>query len=739
MDKENAIPENVVIKTPPALVPVGKRKSSVKRVRFSLATSSPSSPIRLSQSDAQRRSSTVSSNSSSPLHFPSQQELLMTAVPQPSPDKDSRQSFTGILNHALNSFDVPSIWDTPSSEKQIASSGVLNLSKLSPVRRSGSVQTPSRSSILESAATPGAAERKFLGFSVLEAADSACSRQSLPSPDPEGDLVRIDPRTKSPSRRSKVSQEDDPLLMSGASSVLVPAGLGDSSTRRRRRRLSSLEEIESELMNVSSPERSGSTDDSSARKLLANEGIFIERLLAAARPDISTLLNNDRSSSPELQPVAAEWESLRLENKASSTCPFALIVSCQQVKSAELSIDSAIRWTSELIDKSRSSLCGFSVDLLKNEIDPSQIASEKLKAEIVKKTVLLRLWENQETNLGQTTCAIRNFGEQLEELEEELEKLDQDCAECLGHVEKIKAEIEPEFKSVFLENGQRRKSEQEIRFDKLQEFVSGKESEIRSVIGQISQLEGVISEKERAFSQGFAKLKAFFDSNGWNVIKEINNSMTVLVYCVCHILVFQKAHNDKRYWRLDKIVPVKWDSGKSPSYARNFESNQVRFNSQLVLEHIIASNGLRTPFRYDPSILHALMGAATAILIEWVKLRDMLGELLTKSDSRIKINSNMQIEAVVVAPNTQLGIEVPLTVKLLWFDPLFANEPVKYNNFSYILTESVVTVFPSVREQLDSRFASLQGDSFQLISDIFKTVQSVLVNAKPALSVIHSI
>ena len=725
MDKENAVPENGT-RTPPALVPLSKRKSSVKRVRFSLDQPGEAcSPVRLNRDiiPIEHRNSisrsSVGSNSS-PMHFPSQEDLL--AEPPAGSPGDSRQSTGSSLNggnvlvSALNSFGasnipsapVRSIWDTPSSADEIPRSAA------SPAMRSS----------LARGETPGGAERRFFGFQVVEEdQNNNNSRHSLP-PDREEAPVRVEPLTNSPRRKSFIfDNQDDPLLMSGASSAVK--ALSSATPRRRRRRLSSLEEIESELMNVSSPEHAATT----VHQLLAREGVVIDRLLACRQADIGYLLQSERA------PVG-EWENVKLPVNDANV----LNVCNQQLKAVELSIDSTIHWVLEMIAQAKDTLRRISSAGSPNFVASEHLAGlidrEKRKAELLRKTVHLCLLENQESSLSQTGKVLFKYGQELEEVEGELVKFGRECDNLLENITCFKSEMEPEMKHKFAKtlDGQlqRIKSEEEIRFDKVEKFVKAKETEIGSVIEEITQLESTVAEKEKVFSQDLERFRHFYEKNGWNVIAELNKS-TVLIYCVCHILVFEKAVNDERFWRLDRIVPAKFDLLKPPHYAKNWTSKQVKCNPEIVLEQIIVSNGLRTPFKYDASLLHALMGAATAALCEWVQLRDFLGQIQTSPESRIKINSNMQIEAVVVAPNSALGVEVPLAVKLLWFDPLFIEQHVKYDNFSYILTEPLLSSFSSVRDQLDKRFASLKEDSssLRMLSEIVRAVQSVLINAQP--------
>ena len=764
IEQENTVPENANLKTPPTLVRLGEkkqRKSSVKRVRFSLDTEA-SSPVRLNRDLPPelgeiflRRSSgsattnrSSSSSSSPPLHFPSQEEMLMISstsggVPAPSPG-DSRQStgssINGVLGNALSSFGPSqfpshkSIWDTPSENQSSANVGGPN--NLSPVRRIRDERDLSPSNA--AAETPGFAERRFLGFSVLEnnnPDDSCPPKSSLALPSPQA-AVRVEPHT-SPRRNviNPPEDGDDPLLMSGASSIVKTAA--SSGSRRRRRRLSSLEDMESELMNVSSPER---ISWRSIAQVLASEGVDIEQLLKKIGIE-KLFLEREADVRPE-----AELPDL---DRCDS---FLLNVYAQQVRSVELSIDSAIHWVSEMLVESRRSLEQFSLDqLLKQEADGtviSAITGEKQKVEFLKKTIKLRLLENQELNLrDQTGLVLHQYGEELEVLETEVDRMKRECCDLTENVAQIKAEqIAPQLNEKFIIQGNegeyvRRKSSDEVRLEQLDQFIQDKEADIIETISEITELESVIEEKQQAYSEASSKMRAFYEKNGWNIMAELpTGSGVVLVYCVCHILVFEKALNDSQYWRLNRIVPADFDPAKPPAYAENLFSNQVMFSSASVLEQIMAVNCLRSPFKYDPPTLHALMGAATSALCEWVELREMLAQAVLISESScIKINCNMQIEAVVAAHNTSMGIELPLCVKLLWFDPLFVPEaPVNYSNFSYLISECLESAFPRVREQLDNRFSSLihrrqdlSTPSSLLMADIVKAVLSVLINAEP--------
>ena len=70
-------------------------------------------------------------------------------------------------------------------------------------------------------------------------------------------------------------------------------------------------------------------------------------------------------------------------------------------------------------------------------------------------------------------------------------------------------------------------------------------------------------------------------------------------------------------------------------------------------------------------------------------------------------------------------------MKLIWFDSVLGEEPVRWNNLSYIVTENLVTHFPNVKAQIEDRFGLIRGDplSFRMVEDIAKAITSVLVNA----------
>jgi hypothetical protein len=178
------------------------------------------------------------------------------------------------------------------------------------------------------------------------------------------------------------------------------------------------------------------------------------------------------------------------------------------------------------------------------------------------------------------------------------------------------------------------------------------------------------------------------------------------------------------------------DPNSPPFYAPHVLSDQLKFNSQLVLSQIVDSNNLNVAFEYDPYILHDLMGAAVTALCEWTQLREVIARSLPTSESRAKINTNLQIEMALVIMNKSLGddVEVPMLVKLLWFDPILSIEnPVRFDNFSFIACEAMLAYFPFVKTQIDERLALVKPTdvySSALLSEIVMAVTSVLVNAQ---------
>ena len=756
LDKEN-VGDISNVQTPPLpdLVPM-RKKSSGKKVRFSLDTQVPpereSPPIRLNRdilgeneeipnpnrvSIASHRRSSIASDS--PLHFPSQAELVAgpssfdSSGPIGSPS-DSRQS-TGsavtvdILSSALGGG-IPqaerprSIWDTPSSSAKKPSTAryAVNLGA-SPVGR------PSRSSLNQrhSVGTPGNAEQKMFNFSVvLEQEIDREDRESEASSSPP--IVVPSPLV-----------EEDPMLLSGASSRIqarrVPASGDDSesvttSRKRRKRRLSHFDDIESELLNVSSPERykPQSTPISVPKKTTTVSDVL--------GVEIDSIFNEDiddcKSTAPESR-LSAGLVDPELRNIAE-----------QQEISIQLTRESAIDWIQDLLSERRSVLVAKRGEVEKIMAQPAdtvaQLETSSLAGKLLGETVRLRILENQVENVSQTEPAIVQYKDTLLRQREEVDQV-LDAAKSLGEtIEELTGEFRAKIGQKFVPNSstgkfERIKSDSERRLDELDVFIKGKEDAIRQAIEEISAIEDSLSEKQREYTEGFSKMRQFYLDNGWNVVCQVHQGCVVIVYAVCHLLVFEKASNDTSFWKLDRIVAAKIDPSMPPYYAPNLLSSQVRFNNRLVLDQLVASNGLNVAFEYDPAILHELMAAAVTALCEWVTLRETIASCLPTAESRAKINSNLQIEISLVIMNNSLGdgVEVPMLVKLLWFDPIFSAEGMRFDNFSFIASEAMVVYFPSVKSDIDERLSIIHPSdvySPTLLRDIVKAVSSVLINAR---------
>jgi hypothetical protein len=768
MDKENEVPtdfnRDLLVSTPPLpkLVPMasteGGRKSSVKKVRFSLDTDVPperESPVRLNRdiipegeeipnpsrmSVAGRRSSIGLSDS--PMHFPSEADLLggpTPGVPVGSPS-DSRQStgssITEVLSSALNSFGVPgggqpaqrprSIWDTPSSsaKKTSASGGSSKVSAVPLNLHSspGVQRKPSRASIASvGAGTPGNAEQKMFGFHVVlegkNDVDISVQQEERESPA----IVVPSPAA---------AAEDDPMLLSGASSRvhrIAPSTGGTSQKRTRRRRLSHLDDMESELLNVSSPERAFSGQTPSAAAPVPIERAppirTVESLLAAI-------------DSPM---VVTEEETFQFPSNITDS-DLAQIVA-QQKASIELTRLETVNWVEDLIAerKLRTKAVLESEEgekILKARIPENVYEAAIRKAELLGDTVRMRMLENYQANLSQSQTALDRFEETLEFKQQELERITQQTESLEESVASLLAETEKEFEAKFTidseGNAVRRKSEEERRMDELEAFIKSHEEAIKEAVMDIAEMEQVIAERETEFTENFSRMRQFYLDNGWNVVCQVGESL-VLIYAVCHILVFERAKNNTAFWKLDRIVPARIDPGKPPHYAPYIVSDQVRWNSQQVLEQIVKVNGLDVAFEYEPTILCELMAAAVTTLCEWVELKDALGRCLPSSESRAKINSNLQIEISVIVMNKSLGdsVEVPMLVKLLWFDSL--PEKIRFDNFSFIACEALQVYFPFVKADIDERLAAIHPSdvhSPSLLLEIVRAVSSVLVNAK---------
>ena len=728
MDKENAAPIQAMAGTPPPLVPMTKaRKSSSKKVRFSI-DSEAESPIRLNRdvppediagsrlSVASRRSSGAAD---SPLHFPSQEELLggLDALesgsrPSGSPS-DSRQSTGSVLTSALGSFTTiaqptRSIWDTPSSATFSAS----------PTRKSIVAKTPSRLS----AETPSKAEQRMFGFHVLS--EVASSEQPTVHEDREGSPITV-------------PQQDDPMLMSGASSAvrhrmghsassfgsdLATPSTGKSRSGKRRRRLSHIEDMESELLNASSPERPA--EAATAASALRKAGIDLDSLTSMARIDLVSLLQT------QVVAETSSWDDV--------SDPQVVGIALQMQKSIELTRDSAIHSLAEEIEAKRAELWSL---MVRAETAPVPDANEMKRlsgeASSIGKECVIQILENEIENAGQTTAALQRLSEEATVKSEQLADIQQEAESLSVSIAEMKSELETQFTSKFsvLPNGsvERIKTATELRFEQLDAFVKTKEAAISAVIEDITELEATIAERQCEYTNTFSRMRQFYLDHGWNVVADLRNQL-VVVYGVCHLFVFEKAKNSDRFWRLDRILPADFDV--PPHYAPNIDSEQVSFSSDLVLEQLADCYGLKTAFECSAQNVHDLMASATAALCEWVELRESLASALPTPESRVKINSNMQIEAAIVVPNEAVGVEVPLTVKLMWFDPLFATDKVNYTNCSYLLPDSLLKYFPGVRDVIEERLAKLRTDPHSLaaFAEVVKVITSALVNAHPAPS-----
>ena len=791
------MPVSTNVTPPPPLVPVDekKRKSSVKRVRFSIEESSNPSPLRLNADlglvvdDGRTSSSRLSVNSrrssvaDSPVHFPSQEDLLSApSGPGGSPPTDSSRQSTGssvnALSSALSSFAdlssiaqptrVRSIWDTPSSSNyarnerpKTGSLPVVPLNLASPVKRAPAAP------IRRSAETPGVDERRLFQFSVVtEHGDENSNGMSFNRPSISGDVseslmvvvnkpvTAASPKTVERPSIAPEDGEDDPMLVSGGRAMRGPASGASSfgtelvtpgseatsvtnsenpNRRRRRRRLSSLEEMESELMNMSSPspEKRLAAPPSGVLESLMRHGIDAKRLANEVRPSLAQSLQQYRPSSPSV------WDSVREESKISDVA--LLNISGQQMRSVELSLESTIEWIVDQIAESRAALKSLLVpaneDAFRQAGDVSELVkSKRLKAELTTKSVMLALVENEHENLMQSFSHFERFGETLEAKQGEIANLLQAGEALKKDIIEYRKQFDVEFAARFDKRPdgtvERRRSHEELRLAKLDAVVQSKEAEICEVIGEITELEAAIADKQTAYTRDFNRLRSFYLANGWNVVAELHGSI-VVVYSGCHLVVFEKARNNSQFWRLDRIVPCKFDAARLPAYAPNLLSSQIIFNSDLVLQHIATRLGLAAPFLYSPETLVEIMRDVTAALCEWIELRESLAKILLTPESRIKINSNLQIEALLVTPNNAIGIDVPLCVKLIWFDSVLGEEPVRWNNLSYIVTENLVTHFPNVKAQIEDRFGLIRGDplSFRMVEDIAKAITSVLVNA----------
>jgi hypothetical protein len=748
IDKENTVPvRDVNVQTPPlpTLVPMASsgRKSSVKKVRFSLDTEVPperESPIRLNRdmvSDNEdipnpsrvsvvcRRSSIGASDS--PLHFPSQAELVGGNAPVGSPS-DSRQStgssINDVLSSAISSFGQPiqervrSIWDTPTSSAKKPSTGAANLGfSDSPATNNRVSRTPGNRFSLTG--TPGNAEQKLFGFHVvMESSENVLSK-------PDGRDSVSSPPIVVPSPEKG---EEDPMLLSGASSRIrrlepMTGGSevsGKSTTgKRRRRRLSHLEDMESELLNVSSPER--------VVKIRPEPETTLECLLREAGLDVT------------LQgPLAAKPTGAQV---SVSNSLLANVVA-QQEKSLALTSGQAVDWIEDLLAERRE-LLTKSGDWERRLQQPTTKSGEEikiaaLKGQLLGEQIKYRILENKVENLAQTSIALEGIETGLAMKEEEIVGIIGEAKLLADTVEELTAQCADEFKSKFTTDNEgnvvRIKSDNERRLEELDLFIKQKEEAIRQAIEEIQVIEQAAAEKQREYTEGFSRMRQFYLDNGWNVICQVGGSL-VLVYAICHILVFEKARNNENFWKLVRIVPAKLDPAMPPFYAPYLLSPHVRFNARQVLDQLVQANGLNVAFEYDPMILHELMGAAVTALCEFVDMRNTLARCLPSNESRVKINSNMQIELLLVVMNKSLGdgIEAPMLVKLLWFDPLFGESRMRFDNFSFIACDAMLAYFPNVKREIDERLATIHPEdvhSSKLAVEIVRTVTYVLVNAQ---------
>ena len=717
MDKENSTSSELnVMRTPPALVPAkSARKSSVKRVRFSMDEqrcdfdSSQTLGLNGDLVPAgtmvpEHRPSVPNSvrKSVDAISFPTQIDLLADA-PLTSPDSHSRQSTGSVgdpLQSALGGGQFESVWDTPTS-------GALEVffGRPSPARVRQSITD--RKSLLRTDF-----EQNLFQFKVNDE-----GREPVDAPTEVRDEVVGSPI-------SVPVCTDDPMLLSGTS-LRTPQF---PSSSRRRRRLSSLDDIQSELLSSSPPNRK-LTEVDGMEKVTNPEEFFTL---------IDSLISAPAKGSPGLcaPPISLP----------TPLHPITLNILAQLFKSMELTLDSAIAHVREVVVSQSAE-----VEAMKNNPTPwadcvakftedpktakvellhTVEAAQEMAADDAKK-LRVSIASNLVANLATSTYAkFEQFSNNLHAYRAKADALLAEASQLECTVAEQAEEQEVEFRKKFHETEagefQRKQTFQELQLAQVDRLIEARVAEIKECVQEVADLEESCKQRQKTFQEEYAKVRDFYFNHGWHVAHETREF--VLVFSVCFLFLFQRAADNPMWIRLEQIFPVRFDKHPPAHLAA-----QVDWNEDLVLQDVLRQSGLRMgePFFLDPQIFCQTINAATTRIAQWVDLRQRLS--LDDSRSRIKINASNQIEAILIGANDTCGIELPLMVKLLWFDPVMTKDETNFNNFSLIISDYAQSVFPALKREVEQALAVLpQARGVDQVGKILHTIRSTLL-AHPAL------
>jgi hypothetical protein len=360
---------------------------------------------------------------------------------------------------------------------------------------------------------------------------------------------------------------------------------------------------------------------------------------------------------------------------------------------------------------------------------------------------MLAIRENQHKNIVEKSVEYFDcLSIELDDKIAEIEEISSNIRSTRGVLSELKERAENEFNSKFVitNSGEidRIKSPAELELDDMDQAIRDRENEIRDVVEEITNLEIICENKEKIYRENFSKLNNFFSRNGWNIMKD--NGLFVWVYCCCYMLVFQRARNNASCLRFEDIVPVKLEL--NPIYAESHLINDESFIvPQDIISDVIPIKQQATSFLYEPQTFYNLMNVVTSEICKWTKLRERLYSLRRKlghkSRSVVKVNVNHQIEIILVVDNSTLSasLVVPLTVRLMWFDPVGS---VNYGNFSYIISDSVAMFFPNIRSEIDARIKESttvwEPNSFELLESVVVGIRDVMQTSRGQLTSIRS-
>lgn len=599
MDKENLETSNIIeMKTPPALIPAGVRKSSVKK------------SVRFSEDNV----------------FPTFIETLAVSKPSilasPTDSVVSDPIGAALLGRTTQSR---SIWDTPTSSGRP--------SFASPGKRS-----PGRKSSIDF-------ESKMLKFAVVENNDNSLFQDKRP-----------------------VVLNDDPMLLSGATSVAS------------KRRLSTLNDMESELLNSSSPPRRMMTPTSMKTKTTPQSSTTSPLDLAGRLGNMS-LERSDKSC----------WEEIAL--KGSVTCPAILNAVKQQFSSVDLTLDSAV----------------FQLEQRLEQFGDINISKEEYlkfskEAHLAIKKIQLSVFENMVENVCPTINVFNHLAEEWLGRGNAGISLGDELGAILSELDEEKTKVELEFESKFhvTESGEieRRKNFQEVKLESVDRAIAAAEKEIQNCVDEILIDENKLETEKNRFENDFKKLRSFYFQFGWHIV--IDNDEMILIYSVGWLFLFQKNENI----RLEKLIPVK--------------GQKIFFEENFLVAEILAATGLEfgNSFQLHPQSLCDIMNAATSKLAQWTLFGQTLVEIVEINTSWVTINSLNQIEVGLVV----LKDELPILVRLVWFDSIGTR--ILFDNFSFILSDFVQTLFPNLKKSIEIGISEISGptDQIEFFQNVINTI-----------------